>query len=176
MRTIVLLCPWVRARKPGSQCSTRRSMWRVGRAERADHWQACRADRAVQERAVRSLPVQGGAAGAGARPDPLRRGRGPAGPENDARPAEDPGAVRALELLAARLRTTAFPEAVCGTSAAAASFVGHDQQWEGGSPSSPASSVPAENVHASLNRRSPSAPARADGRCHASWERRSAGP
>jgi AcrR family transcriptional regulator len=40
MRTIVLLCPSVRARKPDSQCSTRRSMWRVGRAERADHRQA----------------------------------------------------------------------------------------------------------------------------------------
>jgi hypothetical protein len=79
-------------------------------------------------------------------------------------------------MLAARLRTTAFPEGVCGTRAATASFVGHDQQCEGGSPSSPAPSVPAENVHPSLNRHSPLAPSRADGRCHASWERTSARP
>jgi hypothetical protein len=56
------------------------------------------------------------------------------------------------------------------------SFVGHDQQCEGGSPFSPAPSVPAENVHPSPNRHSPLAPARADGRCHASWERTSARP
>ena len=44
-------------------------------------------------------------------------------------------------MLAARSRTTAFLEAVCGTSAATASFIGHDQQCEGGSPSSAAPSV-----------------------------------
>jgi hypothetical protein len=65
------------------------------------------------------------------------------------------------------LRTTAFPEPVCGTKAATASFVGHNPQCEGPT-SSPASSVPAENVHPSLNKRSPLAAARADGRCHAS--------
>jgi hypothetical protein len=75
-------------------------------------------------------------------------------------------------MLAARSRTTAFLEAVCGTGAATASFIGHDQQCEGGSPSSPAPSVPAENVHPSPNRHSPLAPAR----CHASWEPRPQGP
>jgi hypothetical protein len=69
----------------------------------------------------------------------------------------------------ARLRTTAFPEPVCGSSAATARSSATTSsargltvlaRFVGGSGERPPKS----------ERRSPLAPARADGRCHASWE------
>jgi hypothetical protein len=44
---------------------------------------------------------------------------------------DEDAATFAEGALAARLRTTAFPEPVCGTSAATASFIGHGPQCEG---------------------------------------------
>jgi hypothetical protein len=44
---------------------------------------------------------------------------------------DEDAATFAEGVLAARLRTTAFPEPVCGTSPASASFVGHNPQCEG---------------------------------------------